>query len=191
MKPTSVRRSRARAASVRADTSSPSKRTRPLVGRSRVPSRWSRVDLPTPEAPMMATLSPALTVRLTPRKTRTGSGPMRYSRSSSSATTSGSLIAEHFDRIHARGPAGRRQGREEGDDESRADNHHKIRAGQLHRQVADLVLIAGQPDDLVGVLHPDQQQPEGAARHGAPPPDQHPGPQEHGPDAPRPRPHRP
>src|SRR6266545_1594574 len=121
---------------------------------------------------MMATLSPALMVRLTPRRTRTGSGPMRYSRSSSSATTRGSLIPEHFDRIHARGPAGGRQGREEGDDERGADDHGKVRPGQLHRQVADLVHITGQPDDLVGVLDPDQEQPEGAAGQGAPHPDQ-------------------
>src|SRR5688572_27906724 len=148
MKPTSVRRSRARAASVRADTSSPSKITRPLVGRSRVPSRWSNVDLPTPEAPMMATLSPAFTVRLTPRRTRTGSGPRRYSRSSSLATTCESLITDDLDRIHPRGPAGRRQGRFERYDDGRPDDHREVGAAQLHRQVAVLVHVSGDPDDL-------------------------------------------
>ena len=61
-----------RAAWVRADASSPS--------RARWSARrgWSRV-FPTPDAPMIAMLSPALTVRLTPRRTRTGSGPIRYS----------------------------------------------------------------------------------------------------------------
>src|SRR5512145_732305 len=172
MKPTSVRRSRASAASVRVETSSPSNRIRPAVGRSRVPRRWSRVDLPTPDAPMMATLSPAFTVRLTPRRTRTGSAPSRYSRSTSWATTSGSLIAEHVHRVHARGPAGRRQGREEGDHQGGAHDHREVRPGQLHRQVADLVDVAGEPDDLVGVLHPDEQEAEGAARDGPHEPDQ-------------------
>src|SRR5512146_324014 len=148
MKLTSVRRSRASAASLQPETSAPSHSTRPPVGRSRVPSRWSRVDFPTPEAPMMATLSPALTVRLTPRRTRTASGPMRYSRASSRATTSGSLIAQDVHRIHAGGPRGRRDGGEEGDDQGRADDHREVRAGELHRQVADLVDVAGEADDL-------------------------------------------
>src|SRR5262245_5365978 len=58
---------------------------------------WSRVDLPTPEAPTSATISPARTTREAPRSTRRTSGPERYSLSSSSPTRSGappSLVAE-------------------------------------------------------------------------------------------------
>src|SRR3984893_9224454 len=157
MKLTSVRRSLASAASLQSDTSAPSHSTRPAVGRSSVPSRWSRVDFPTPEAPMMATLSPAFTVRLTPRRTRTTSGPMRYSRSSSWATRSGSLIPEHVHRIHARGPPGWRNGGQERDDQGRAHDHREVGAGELHRQVADLVDVPRRPEDLVGVLDPNQE----------------------------------
>src|SRR5690349_15847897 len=163
MKLTWVRRSRASAASLHPETSAPSHRTRPALGRSRVPSRWRRVDFPTPEAPMMATLSPTLTLRLTPRSTRTGSGPIRYSRSRSWATRIGSLIAEDVDRIHAGGPPGGRDRGQERDDQGRPHDHREVATGELHRQVADLVHVAGEPDDLVGVLHPDQQEAEGAS----------------------------
>src|SRR5258705_5524273 len=189
MKLTSVRRSFASAASLQSDTSVPFHRRRPAVGRSRVPSRWSRVDFPTPEAPMMATLSPAFTVRLTPRRTRTTSGPIRYSRSSSCATSSGSLITEHVHRIHASGPPGWRKGGQEGDDQGRAHDHREVGAGELHRQVADLVDVPREPDDLLGVLHPDQEEPERAARYRAHQADQHARYQEYRPDAAGTRPH--
>src|SRR5258705_12168066 len=160
MKLTSVRRSFASAASLQSDTSVPSHRTRPAVGRSSVPSRWSRVDFPTPEAPMMATLSPAFTVRLTPRRTRTTSGPIRYSRSSSCATSSGSLITEHVHRIHASGPPGWRKGGQEGDDQGRAHDHREVGAGELHRQGADLGGGRPGPAELVGVPSPEPEEPE-------------------------------
>src|SRR4029078_348800 len=157
MKLTWVRRRRARAASLQPDTSAPSRRPGPAVGRSRVPSRWSRVDFPTPEAPMIAMLSPALTARLTPRRTRTGSGPIRYSRSSSWATRIGSLIAEHVARIHAGGPPGRRDRGQERDDQGRPHDHREVAPGELHGQVADLVHVARQPDDLGDALHRDEE----------------------------------
>src|SRR5262249_27607479 len=130
---------------------------------------------PTPDAPMIATVSPALTLRFTPRRTRTVSGPIRYSRSRSEAVSSGSLIAQDLDGIQAsRAPSGRQCG-EEGDRERGADHKGEVAAGQLHRQVADLVHVAGQADDPIRVLDPDQQEPEGAARHGADDADQHAG----------------
>src|SRR2546426_7353188 len=66
MKAISVRRSLASELSDLAYMSSPEKRTWPALGLSRPPRRWSRVDFPTPEAPMRATLSAWLTTRLTP-----------------------------------------------------------------------------------------------------------------------------
>ena len=45
------------------------------VGESRPPSRWSSVDLPDPERPVMAMRSPVATSRSTPRSTGTGCGP--------------------------------------------------------------------------------------------------------------------
>ena len=99
MKAISVRRSLASELSDLAYMSSPEKRTWPALGLSRPPRRWSRVDFPTPEAPMRATLSAWLTTRLTPRRTRTVSGPTRYSFSSSLTARRGSLIAKDLDGV--------------------------------------------------------------------------------------------
>src|SRR5262245_59590004 len=144
---------------------------------------WSSVDLPTPDAPMIATVSPGLTVRLTPFKTRTVSGPIRYSRSRSRAASRGSLIAQHLDGIQPGRAPGRREGGEQRDHERRADDEREVAARQLHRQVADLVDVAGEADDPVGVLDPDQQQAEGAPRHRPHDADQHAGHQEYASDA--------
>src|SRR5215831_7572429 len=186
----SSRRRRARPASERAKTSSPANSTRPLVGRSSVPSTCSSVDFPTPDAPMTATLSPGSTVSVTPRRTRTISGPILYSRSSSSATSRCSLIAENLDRIELRGAPRRREGCEERDDERGADDQAEVRSGELHRQVADLIDVAGEPDDPIRVLDPDEQQAERAAGHGTDQPDQHPGDEEDRGDRGRARSHR-
>ena len=48
-----------RRSSSRDATSSPSSRYSPALGRSRQPRMPSRVDLPEPEGPMIATFSPA------------------------------------------------------------------------------------------------------------------------------------
>ena len=50
-------------------TSTPSKAMAPLLGSSRVPSRCSRVDLPTPDAPTMDTKAPGASSRSIPRRT--------------------------------------------------------------------------------------------------------------------------
>src|SRR5215813_2551720 len=149
---------------------------------------WSRVDFPTPDAPITATVSPASTVRLTPLSTRTVSGPMRYSRSRSVAARRGSLIAQHLDGVEAGGPPGRRERGEERDHHGGADHEGEVAPGELHRQVADLVHVAGEADDAIGVLHPDQEEAEGAPRHRADHADQHAGHQEHRADAARARP---
>jgi len=47
-------------------------RTVPEVGRSNVPMRWRRVDLPEPDGPTTPTSSPCLTVKLTPARATTG-----------------------------------------------------------------------------------------------------------------------
>jgi len=46
----------------------------PVVGRSRVPIKWSKVVLPDPDGPTIATSSPWPTVKLTPRSASTGGG---------------------------------------------------------------------------------------------------------------------
>src|SRR5207253_470874 len=169
--PTSRRRYRASPASPHAARSSPWNRTRPPVGRSSPPSRWSKVDFPTPEAPMRATNSPGPILTLAPRSTRTTSGPDRYSFSSSSPTSSAgapsSLIPEHVDRGQRARPLGRDDGRQERQDERGADDHEPVAQRELHRQVIDLVDVAGQPDHLVGVLGPDQDEAGRRAGGGA------------------------
>src|SRR6266508_2343549 len=189
MKPTSPRRNLASPASDRANTSSPAKSTRPPVGRSSVPSTCSKVDFPTPEAPITATLSPAFTVSVTPRRTRTTSGPSRYSFSRSSVARRGSLIAEHLNGVQPGGAARRGQGREERDHQGGADDHGEVGPGELHGQIADLIHVAREPDDLVGVLHPDEQEAEGASRHRPDDADQHARHEEDGTDGGRARPH--
>ena len=62
--PTCRRRNRAAPASLSMSTRSSPTRTAPLVGRSIPAMRLSRVDLPLPDGPMIATASPAATSRL-------------------------------------------------------------------------------------------------------------------------------
>src|SRR4029450_546402 len=104
-------RKRASPPSPRPARSSPWNRPRPAVGRSSPPRRCSSVDFPTPEAPLSVTNSPGSRVTLAPRRTRTASGPVRYSFSSSSparsATGAASLIPEHVDRDQRPGAPGR------------------------------------------------------------------------------------
>src|SRR5262249_58084079 len=73
-KPILVARTAASWRSSRLATSSPVIATRPLVGRSRVPTRWRSVDFPEPDGPTTATSSPAPTLKLTPRKAGIGGG---------------------------------------------------------------------------------------------------------------------
>jgi hypothetical protein len=59
------------------DTTRPSSRYRPEVGRSRQPSRFMRVDLPEPEAPITAVNSPGSRASVTPARARSSTSPMR------------------------------------------------------------------------------------------------------------------
>src|SRR4029077_9347941 len=132
------------------------------------PSKCSSVDFPTPEAPISATNSPGASVTLAPRRTRTTSGPVRYSFSSSSPARSAgravSLIAEHVDRDERSGAPGRNDRGQERQDEVRADNREPVAERELHGQVVDLVHVARQLDDLVRVLRPDHAEADRGAR---------------------------
>src|SRR3990172_3688701 len=211
MNPTSVRRKRARPPSDRAKTASPPNRTRPAGGRgpapagggtsaasnrpwraggrSRAPRRWRSVDFPTPDAPTRTTTSPRATERDTPLSTRTTSGPPRYSFSRSRTATS-SLIAEHLHRVEPGGPPRGQQRERERDQERRPDDQPEVAPGELHGKVIDLIDVARQPDDPVGVLDPDEAQPYRAPRRRPHEPDQHPDGEEHRPHASGRRPHR-
>ena len=56
-------------------TEMPSSRYSPLVGVSRQPSVFSKVDFPEPDVPMMVTNSPSRMVNETPRRACTVSSP--------------------------------------------------------------------------------------------------------------------
>ena len=73
--PTSRRRNTASSSSERAYTSAPFSSTWPEVGRSTPPMRCSRVDLPEPEEPTMATNSPSSTLKDTSSKARVTASP--------------------------------------------------------------------------------------------------------------------
>src|SRR5438309_6756613 len=60
------------------DTSCPSRKYCPDVGRSRQPTMCMNVDLPEPEGPVTARNSPRWTSRLTPRSARTSTSPTTY-----------------------------------------------------------------------------------------------------------------
>src|SRR5438552_15104724 len=157
MKAISVRRSLASELSDLAYMSSPENRTWPALGLSRPPRRWSRVDFPTPEAPMRATLSAWLTTRRTPRRTRPVSGPTRYSVSSSLTARRGSLIAKDLDGVETRRPSRGRQGGEKGDQERRRRHQREDEPRELHGQMIDRIDVACQPHELTADPHPNHE----------------------------------
>src|SRR5262249_34367355 len=138
---------------------------------------------------MRTTLSAGFTVRLTPRRTFTVSGPTWYSFSRSCAVTRASLIAEYLDGIEPGGAAGGRQRGGEGDDQGRAGDETKVDPGELHGQMVDSVHVARGTDDLVGVLYPEEGEPKEAARPRPHHADERPRDEEDASDAPRARPH--
>ena len=72
---------------------------------------FMKVDLPDPEGPITATISPAVIVRLTPARARTTESPMRYSLTRSRTASSGSATLGVLRRAAGArrrvGPAGR------------------------------------------------------------------------------------
>ncbi len=72
--PIRSRRSRVRRDSDHSVTSSPSTRTRPLVGASRPAAQLRNVDLPDPDGPMTAVKVPVSKARSTPSSARTAVG---------------------------------------------------------------------------------------------------------------------
>ena len=75
--PSRARRKAARSRSRMAERGFPSSTTSPAVGRSRAARIFSRVVLPDPDSPMMATNSPASTVKSTSVRAWTWFPPKR------------------------------------------------------------------------------------------------------------------
>ncbi len=76
MKPILRLRTRERSPSSSSRTSTPSSQYQPRLGTSRQPMMFISVDLPEPDAPMMATNSPRATVSETPRRACTSTSPI-------------------------------------------------------------------------------------------------------------------
>src|SRR6185503_19582260 len=133
---------------------SPPIATTPAVGRSRPPSRWSSVDLPEPEAPTTATISPGSTRRFTSRRTTTGAAPSSYVFASPDASRAGarppapSLIPDRLHRGEPRRlPRGIEACEETGED-GRSGHHREIDPLDLHRKGVDEVDLPGQAKEL-------------------------------------------
>ncbi len=76
----------------RSETHSPSILTSPEVGGSRVPAQARSVDLPEPDVPMTATISPRATRRSTPARAVTALAPPPYWTLTASSSRSGAVI---------------------------------------------------------------------------------------------------
>src|SRR4029079_13013585 len=115
--------------------------TVPPVGASSPPSRCSKVLFPEPEAPTMATVSPAWTCRSTPRNTSTSRPPSlkRLVRPSALRTTSPLFITQRLGGVDAAGaPARIDRGHERQRQRDQGDRHDVFPlrvAGHLADQV--------------------------------------------------------
>src|SRR6266540_6815119 len=141
MKPSARFRTLPRSASLKRANACPSTNTSPAVGSSRPPSKWSSVLLPDPEAPTIATVSPAATSRSMPSSTGTSSGPVRYvlRRSRQPSTRFASFIAQRFGGVDAYGSPRGIDRRDERERERDDGDHDDVGRLHLRRQLADVV----------------------------------------------------
>src|SRR6185436_12466024 len=140
-------------------------RIEPSKPPSSSPTAWSRVDLPEPDGPSRATISPAPTARSTPRSTSMTT-PAWTKLRLRPRTASTSFIAQHLDRIGLGGtPGGNQGGKEAQHQRHRHDRGHLDRVGargQLgqhpHRRIPEV--LPGQPleeiDHRLAVIKPER-----------------------------------
>src|SRR5690606_3157536 len=148
-------RKRASAGRGWANTSTPRKRTEPAVGWSSAPSRCRKVDLPTPDAPTIATRSPGARSKSTPESTSISPSPVakrltrpRTSTSAAAAaaaragsrTGEGSLIPERLHRIEARALATRDEGAAERQRHGDGDDERDLREVELGGELGDALV---------------------------------------------------
>src|SRR3569832_1909787 len=119
-----------------ANGSCPSSATRPRVGTSRPPSRCSSVLLPDPEAPTMATDSPAFTSKSTSSSTCTSTLPCRKVLPTPLQRSTISLIAQRLRRIDARSAPAWVQRRGQTDEERDTGNDAHVAPGRGGRRGA-------------------------------------------------------
>src|SRR3972149_1617957 len=156
-------RSRVRAGALSWKTSSPSIRTVPFSGSSSVPSKWSSVLLPTPEAPTTATISPRGTLRFAPLTTRRDTLPERKPRCKSQASSRTSLISERFRQVEPRSSTSRIDGGQEGDQRRRQHHQQEVQRQELERHECHLIDVLRNVEHLIVIQNPaDAHSQEGS-----------------------------
>src|SRR5689334_23283369 len=101
------------------------------------PTAWSSVDLPDPDGPSSATISPGATSRSTPRNTSIVTSPWVKLRLRPLVTRTGSLIAQDLHWVGACSPVGGIKRREERQHQrGQHDRGHLDRIG-LRRQIGE------------------------------------------------------
>src|SRR3954465_7034961 len=111
-------------------------RIEPSKPPSSSPTAWSKVDLPEPEGPSRATISPGRTSRSTPRSTSMVTPPWRKLRLRP-PTSRTSFIAKHLHGIRARGLPGRVEGGEEAQHQGHDDDGQHFERIGLGRQLGE------------------------------------------------------
>src|SRR5664280_1812865 len=148
-KPTPAPRTAARGAGARAAQSAPSSATLPASGVSSPAKRWSSVEFPQPEGPVMARRSPARTRSDTPRKTSTRASPEPNPFARPSATSKGAVSGD-TQGLHGGLPRGR-AGRHGRDDERPEDRQHRddgdVEEVHAERRVAHAVELGGERNE--------------------------------------------
>src|SRR5687767_1900529 len=144
--------------------------TAPRSARSRPPRTWRSVLLPTPEAPVIATISPRATVSERPRSTAIVPFGVRYDLARSSTSTIGasamppSAMTKRLRRIEARRLARRVDRREEADDQRGAGDDGDGERLDPERNVGDLVDVARNVHQPVAIE--DERQAEAEQQAG-------------------------
>src|SRR3954471_9811815 len=126
MKPSMSRRVAVRSELLICAASVPVMRIDPPNPPSSRPTAWSKVDLPEPEGPSNATISPGAIDRFTPRRTWIVSPPCSKLRVRPVVARTASLIAKHLDRIGAGGARCRIERREEGQQQGDRHDHRDL-----------------------------------------------------------------
>src|SRR5689334_11112982 len=114
--------------------SRPSMRTAPSSGRSSRPATCSNVDLPAPDGPTRATLSPLASRSEIRRSTSRLSPACLNVRTTDLSSSTGSLIAERFDGIEPRRAPGRIERRQERQAEGHGDHRSEEHTSELQSQ---------------------------------------------------------
>src|SRR5205085_6165215 len=148
------------------------------------PTACSKVDLPEPDGPSKATISPGWTARFTPRSTWISTSPCTKLRRRS-ATASTSFIAQHLHRIGLRRAPGGNEGGDEAHDQGHGDDHRHLDRIHPRRQLgqeADLripQILAGQPlkeiDDRLAEIEAEEAERQAGedTEHANAEPDRH------------------